>query len=116
MAKITFAPGAAGLASALLAQTSLDEPAVPVLLIRWSAGAKESRRGPKGESIWETIETPGWVAEVAAWGQSETVSLSERTLIVEGVRVLLDGKANAESGCLLVMEAEGNLRVEHQET
>ena len=122
MAEITFAPGAAQVAREVLQQFSLGESALAVLAIRWSPGQRENRRGPNGESIWETVETAGWVAEVAGFGRPKTGSTSEFLREVDGVHVFIEPSPRARearfsTGRFLITSVEGGrFSVQHLET
>ena len=115
MAKVTITESGAALARALFAEfPPYAEPTRPVLAIRWSAGAAESRRGASGESLWELVEPAGWLAEIAAWGESEDTSLEDHAILVNGLPVLLGYKANTAAGSFILTAAEGRLRVEYE--
>jgi hypothetical protein len=116
MATVEFTGDSASVVDALLAEfTYPDGQALPVLGVRWSQGARENRRGPDGASVWEVVEPPGWVAEVMSWGEPKSAAVLRDTVLVSGVRVLLDPKASAKTGRLLITATNGRLYVEHRE-
>lgn len=56
----------------------------PVLAVWWSPGQKDVKRGPKGETIWETTEEVGWKVHLGDWSDMpEDMRPSEKLPEVE---------------------------------
>jgi len=64
MARITVTAAAVHQIGRQLALKPLPSP---VLAVWWSPGQKDVRRGPKGETIWETTEEVGWKVHLLDW-------------------------------------------------
>ncbi|MFN0313720.1 MAG: hypothetical protein ACKVQA_01605 [Burkholderiales bacterium] len=109
MAMVTITPEAAELARSQLANPHFGEGSLRVLAIRWSRGIKEVRRGPNGDVIWETIEAPAWIVEVIAWDKPKATAVLADTIMIDGIRVLLDRKASTLAHGLVVTVQEGKL-------
>ncbi|MBX3646151.1 MAG: hypothetical protein KF766_00570 [Rhodocyclaceae bacterium] len=118
MARIVLSTEVIQLVHILFAELSqlYRETVLPVLVVRWSSGTKENRRGPNGESIWETIEPPGWLAHVSPWGESDHASITDNTIVIDDIRLLLDQRAKGVDGILHITSTDRTLHVEHKET
>jgi len=64
MARVTVTAAAIHQIGRRLALKPLQRP---VLAIWWSPGEKDVKRGPKGETIWETTEEIGWKVHLLEW-------------------------------------------------
>jgi hypothetical protein len=67
MARLTVTAAAIAHIRATLASRPL---ARPVLSVWWSPGMKDVKRGPKGETIWETTEEVGWKVHLVDWSDA----------------------------------------------
>jgi hypothetical protein len=67
MARLTVTAAAMAHIRAALASRPL---ARPVLTVYWSPGMKDVKRGPKGETIWETTEEVGWKVHLTDWADA----------------------------------------------
>jgi len=66
MARVTITPAAVQQIERRLALKPLQRP---VLAVWWSPGQKDVKRGPKGETIWETTEEVGWKVHLLDWSE-----------------------------------------------
>jgi hypothetical protein len=64
MARVTVTAAAMDQIKTALASKPLPRP---VLAVWWSPGQKDVKRGPKGETIWETTEEVGWKVHLVDW-------------------------------------------------
>jgi hypothetical protein len=64
MARVTVTAAAVQQIGRRLALKPLPRP---VLAVWWSPGQKDVKRGPKGETIWETTEEVGWKVHLVDW-------------------------------------------------
>src|SRR5712671_3843666 len=64
MARVTVTGAAMGQIKATLASKPIQRP---VLAVWWSPGQKDVKRGPKGETIWQTTEELGWKVHLSDW-------------------------------------------------
>ena len=56
----------------------------PVLAVWWSLGQKDVKRGPTGETIWETTEEVGWKVHLVDWSDMpDDMGFTERLHGVE---------------------------------
>jgi hypothetical protein len=112
MWRVQLTPSAVALARRLIAKfDDYDEPTTAILAIRWTPGAKESRRGPSGEAVWETVEPPCWLAEIAPWGHGGSARLQDHAIYVDGIPVLVVSTSKTENGSFTVSEVAGEFRV-----
>jgi hypothetical protein len=117
MARIIFTQSATELAKRLIQEMpEYDEPTVSIVAVVWSNGARDNRRGPTGEVVWEVTEPPGWKAVAAPWGETPDVPTAEHVTEIQGVPVFVDPRARSAPGKLLVSTRDGELFVEHQAT
>ena len=66
MARVTVTAAARDQIREALASRPLPRP---VLAVWWSPGQKDVKRGPKGETIWETTEEVGWKVHLVDWSE-----------------------------------------------
>src|SRR5262245_12208169 len=67
MARLTVTAAAMAHIRAALAARPLVRP---VLSVYWSPGMKDVKRGPAGETIWETTEEVGWKVHLVDWAEA----------------------------------------------
>ncbi len=115
MAAIIFTDEAKQLARTLIAKVGgYDLPAETVVLVGWSKGVKDNKRGPDGEVVWLTIAPAGWKASLAAWVETPENPIEEHTVEIDGFRVITDTTARTAVGTLIVDALAGTLTVEHR--
>ena len=115
MADIVFTESARALAAKLIEEMpEYDQPCRPIVVVTWSGGVRDNRRGEDGEVIWETTEQPGWKSVVASWVEAEGVTLADHAIKVDGLTVFVDPRARLANGTLVVSATEGELSVEHR--
>jgi hypothetical protein len=59
----------------------------PVLAVWWSPGEKDVKRGPKGETIWETTEEMGWKVHLVDWSDMPDDDVMGPTEQLQGFEV-----------------------------
>jgi len=117
VATVVFTETAKLLARKLIAEMpEHDGPSTPIVVVTWSGGVKDNRRGPNGEVVWETTEAAGWKSVVAPWGESEDLPLAEHTTNIDGLVVFIDPRARSATGTLVANATDGTLSVEHRTT
>jgi hypothetical protein len=102
MARVTVTAAAMHQIRTKLASKPIPKP---VLAVWWSPGQKDVKRGPKGETIWETAEEAGWKVLLADWtDQPEDMRPNQKVSDVE-VWFLGHGK---ESVAELIVDHDNN--------
>lgn len=116
MATIVMTPGARQRAHELLPSASRPHTAsMDVLLLSWSNGCRDLRRGPAGEAVWEIVTPARWQClPVDNMLRKEIAMLGNLAVQVDGFVFLPDSRARAAQGIFVVDAGEDGFRVELQ--
>jgi len=104
MAAIMMTENARRRALALLpSATRPGTASMDVLLLAWSNGSRDLKRGPRGEAVWEIVEPARWrCLAVDNMLRKEIAMLGTAAVKVDGFVFLPDSRAQAAHGTFVI--------------